>query len=235
MSKIKGVSVFVPVYNEEKIVERNVKRLESELKKITDNYELMIVDDSSKDKTGEISRRIAKEKIKYMRFENGPSRRENLAEAMKQAKKETIVFIDVDLSADLKHLRELLENLEGYDMNIGSRYSGISARRTFFRKSISVIYNTILRVLFNSKIKDHQCGFKAYKKEVILDLIKDAGYDKSFIRGWVWDAEILIRAQKKGYRIREFPVKWDRGKDSSFQFKREIKMLLYCFILKMKL
>jgi len=230
-----GVSIFVPVFNEEKILRENILKLEDEAKKITLDYEIFIVDDNSSDKSPQISKEFISKKIKYLRFENGPSRRENLGEAMKKANKEIIVFIDVDLSADLKHLRELIENIGKYDISIGSRYMGIRAKRTFFRRSISIIYNFSQKVLFNSKIQDHQCGFKAFKKDVILDLIKDAGYENKFIRGWFWDAEILIRAQKKGYSIKEFPVEWERGEDSSFQFKREIKMILYWFKLKKSL
>jgi len=228
-------SIFVPVFNEEKILKENVLKLEDEIKKITKDYEIFIVDDSSSDRTPQISKELSNSKIKYLRFENGPSRRENLAEAMKNATKDIIVFIDVDLSADLKHLKELIENTEDYDISIGSRYMGVKAKRTFFRRGISIIYNNTQKILFNSKVKDHQCGFKAFKKNVILDLIKDAGYEEKFIRGWFWDAEILIRAQKKGYTIKEFPVEWERGKDSSFQFKREIKMIIYWFKLKNKI
>ena len=235
MKKNIGLSVFVPVYNEEKIIEANLRKLESKVKEITNNYDITIVDDSSTDNTSKISRKIARGKIKYLRFNNGPSRRENLAEAMKTGKKEVIVFTDIDLSADLKHLKELIEGMKKGDISTGSRYMGIGAKRTIFRKGMSIVYNTILRIMFNSKVRDHQCGFKAYKNKVIKGLIDDAGYDSKFIRGWFWDAEILIRAQKKGYKINEFPVEWERGKDSSFQLKRELRMIKYWFKLKQKL
>ena len=61
-----------------------------------------------------------------------------------------------------------------------------------------------MKLYFRSKVKDHQCGFKAFKKEVIFNLIKELGYDKTFKRGWFWDVEHLIRAQRKGYNVYEF-------------------------------
>src|SRR3989344_9480485 len=103
----KKISLFIPVYNEEKIIEKNMQVIKKELEKITKDYEIFLVDDSSKDKTSKICKKIAKNKIKYIRFNNGPSRRENLAEAMKQANKEIIIFLDADLATDLKYLKEL--------------------------------------------------------------------------------------------------------------------------------
>jgi len=140
------------------------------------------------------------------------------------------------LATNLRHLKRLLEEVkEGADISIGSRYMGISAKRTFLRRAMSVVYNTFIRIYFGSKIRDHQCGFKAYKRDVIHRLIDKAGYDKKLIRGWFWDAEILIRAQKEGYKIAEFPVEWICGESSSFKFRREIKLLKYVIKLKSRL
>ena len=230
-----SVSLFVPVYNEEKIIEGNIMKIEEKLKSITDNYELTIVDDTSKDKTAEICKKIAKKKIKYIRFDNGPSRRENLAVAMKKAKKEIIVYIDSDLATNLRHLEDLIKKIEHNDIVIGSRYSGIKAKREFSRKIMSILYNHFLKFYLGSKINDHQCGFKAFRKHVLLDLIKESGYDKDFVRGWFWDAEILIRAQKKRYNILEIPVEWKYGDKTSFSLKRELKVIPYILKIKQRL
>jgi hypothetical protein len=90
-----------------------------------------------------------------------------------------------------------------------------------------------MKIYFHSKIKDHQCGFKAFKKEKLLQLLDEMGYEKT--RGWFWDVELLVRAQRKGYSIDEFPVEWKEGKLSSFNIQRELRMLPYVLKLKWKL
>ena len=82
---------------------------------------------------------------------------------------------------------------------------------------------------------DHQCGFKAFKKSVLMDLVKSAGYDSTFKRGWFWDAEILIRARRTGYKIVEIPVTWKSGDKSSFNFKNELRMIPYMLKLRSEL
>lgn len=235
---MKSIAVFVPVYNEEGIVEKNIKKLYHEIKKLSSCFEIILVDDGSKDSTPKILKKLAKKfkEIRYQRYDSGPSRRENLAEAMKKSDRDIIVFTDVDLSVGPEYLKKLIGEIKkGADISTGSRYRGISAKRTLFRRALSICYNKFLRIYFKSRIMDHQCGFKAYKREVIQGLINEAGYDKKFVRGWFWDAEILLRAQKRGYKITEFPVRWIMGKESSFCFRREIKMIRYVLELKKRL
>ncbi|MBI5072372.1 glycosyltransferase [Candidatus Woesearchaeota archaeon] len=232
------ISLFIPCYNEEKMIEENIKKIYETLRKLKKPFELIIVNDGSTDKTEFIAKRFApkQKEIKYMFYENGPSRRENLAEAMKKAKGEIIVFMDLDLSVDLVYLPKLIESIEaGNDVAIGSRYKGVQARRTLGRKIISTIYNFIMQTYLKSKIHDHQCGFKAFKKEKLLPLLEEIGYDSKFERGWFWDVELLVRAQKKGYKIDEFSVQWHAGKQSSFDLKRELKMLPYVLKLKWRI
>lgn len=229
------ISVLIPCYNEEMRLEKNILIIYKALKELKKQFELIIVDDSSSDKTAEIGKSIAKKykEIVYQWYDNGPSRRENLAQAMKTAKGGIIVFMDLDLSADLSSLSRLIEGAEKYDIAIGSRYKEKHAQRTFKRRVISTIYNVFMKMYFHSKIKDHQCGFKAFKKPVLVSLLDEMGYEKT--RGWFWDVELLVRAQRKGYSIDEFPVDWQEGKLSTFNIRRELKMLPYVLKLRWKL
>jgi len=233
-NKIK-LSVFVPVCNEEKILFSNVTQIYNGLKKLKDKFEIVVVDDNSKDKTPLIAKKLIKnENIKYIRYKNGPSRRENLADSFKTAKGDIIIFMDVDLSTPTQFLPKLIGYVkDGADIAIGSRYlKGSRVKREAFRRLISYLYNSMVRLYFSSKIRDHQNGFKAFKKGIALKIIKKMGYDKSFKRGWFWDAEFLIRAQIDGYKIVEFPINWRYGKKSTFNIRNEIRMIPY--ILKLK-
>jgi len=232
---IPDTAIFIPVYNEEKTLENNILKVKAKMSELDDNFEIIIVDDGSTDSTPRIAKNLSNKNVRYIRFDNGPSRRENLAVAMKNSRKSIVAFMDVDLATDLKHLDRLLSETKQYDIVIGSRYLGIRAERSLFRRAISVIYNLFLKTVFGSKIKDHQCGFKAFRRDKFIELVEEAGYDDKFIRGWSWDAEILIRAQKKGLKIKEFPVEWISGKDSSFSLNREIKIAFYLIKLRTKI
>ncbi|MGV8169070.1 MAG: glycosyltransferase [Candidatus Nanoarchaeia archaeon] len=236
--KKESIEIFLPVYNESKNLEKNILKLKSFLKKSRIDAGITVVNDNStddtKEKLGKISKKLG---INHVNFSIGPSRRENLAVAMSKSKADYIIFMDFDLATDLKSLPELISELKkGHDIVTGSRYMKDSVlRREKYRLVVSKLYNWFMRVYFNSKIKDHQCGFKGFKRKAFLDLKKAAGYDKKYMRGWFWDVEMLVRGQKKKYKVKEIPVSWivpDRK--SSVRVKREIRMIPRIIMLRFK-
>jgi len=233
------ISFFVPIYNEERILYTHIKRLLDNIKKITHNFEMIIVDDNSSDNSPDICKKLAKKikNIRYLRYNIGPSRRENLAKSFKKAKGDIIALIDTDLSVDPIFMGRLFKEIaDGADISTGSRYLKRSyVERTITRRIISYFYNLFIRFYFKSHIHDHQCGFKAFRRDVILDLVDDMGYDSKFVRGWFWNAELLIRAQKKSYKVVEFPVRWVHGQKSEFNLKRELRMIPYLLRLRKRL
>ena len=232
------ISMYIPCYNEEKQLAENIIKICQALQRIKKQFEIVIIDDGSIDRTALQAKILEKKykEIKYEWYKNGPSRRENLGKAMKSAKGEIIAFMDLDLSVDLMHLPQLIESIEnGNDIAIGSRYKGVQAKRSAARLIISTMYNFFMYLYLNSQIHDHQCGFKAFKKEKLLPVLEEMGYDNQFVRGWFWDVELLLRAQKKGYKIDEFSVQWNAGKQSSFDLKRELRMLPYVLKLRWRL
>jgi hypothetical protein len=79
--------------------------------------------------------------------------------------------------------------------------------RTLRRSISSKTYNFLVRQMLGSKLRDHQCGFKAFRREPTLELIKEVGANH-----WFWDTEILVRAARRGYRIKEIAVEWKSGR-----------------------
>jgi len=232
------ISVFVPVYNEERIVVNHLNEIYSFMENHFKDFEIVAVDDSSKDNTGSLVKALEKKKskLRYMRFENGPSRRENLGVAFRSAKYDSIAYVDLDLAVPLTYFPKLVEQLENEnDIVIGSRrQEQSSVERSKYRLILSNLYHSFIHLFFNSKIKDYQCGFKLFKKKVLFDLLNRVGYDKKLQRGWFWDAEMLINAEKKGYKIKEVPVKWKEGKKSSFNLRKELKVIPYIIKLRFK-
>ena len=225
------ISIFIPIFNEEDILERDIFLIERNLKKLPYIYEIFVVDDGSFDRSSAIAKKMeaSNKNIHHLRYNFGPTRRENLAQSFKEASGEIIAFMDVDLATNLRFIPNLIEEVrKGADIVTGSRYiKGAKIKRKLSRLIISTVYNVFIRFIFKTNIMDHECGFKAFKREVILQLVDEMGFDKSLNRGIFWDVELLVRALKHGYKIKEIPV-WGRERQkSALNFRREIKMLSY--------
>ena len=234
------ISVFIPVYNARALIKENFRRISQVFEALREDLEIIIVDDNSTDCSCRLGRAInrGKGRARYLFYDKGPSRRENLAKSFSQANGDIICFIDADFSFDLSYLLKAIEMLKAKkaDITIGSRYvPGALAQRRVIRRIFSFFYNLLIRILFGSRLLDHQCGLKVFRKEAVMPTIKEMGYDATFTRGWFWDAELLIRAQKKGLKIIEMPLEWHWADKSTFNFFREIKSLKWIYRLKKEL
>ena len=229
------ISLIIPGYNEADIVAETIHLTDEILKSTHKTYEILIVDDGSKDDTGNILEEIVKSgkypNFHFVSYKDGPSRRENLAKSFSLLKGELIVVLDMDRSMDSKHIKDFIYWLDqGYEMVIPNRYHKESIlKRSLGRYVISVIYNRMIRTLFQTRFQDNICGFKAFKRDVAMRLVDLAGIDKSRTRSVFWDTQIIIYAHSEKINIKVIPVKWTEGKKTSLNFKREIKMFPFIF------
>ena len=228
------IKIFIPVYNEEKFIEANLKYMHNKfLNLLHEDFVIYLVNDGSTDKTGDIIDSMNFKNLVHLRC-NGPTVRENLAKMITKHCEinDLVFFMDADLSTDMSAIRQLFEAInQGSDIAIGSRYvKGSRLSRTPYRFIVSKIFNLFLRIYFSSKINDHECGFKLFKANIIKDLIKDMGWNLQ--RRAFWDSEMLIRAQRKNYKIREIPVTWREGPKSYISINKEKSMVPYIFLLK---
>jgi hypothetical protein len=218
------VSIIFPAYNEVDYLDAAVEKTAQALNSFTNAYEIIIAEDGSKDGTAEHSEELA-QKYPYVRHihrDERQGRGRALNNAFKQAYGEVFVYMDLDLATDLKHLQPLVEaiTLEGYDFATGSRMLPESkVERTLRRTISSKSFNFLVRSMLGSKLHDHQCGFKAFKREPTLKLIEEVG-----ARHWFWDTEMLVRAQRQGYRVTEFAVRWRAGKGTTVRVKDVFEM-----------
>ena len=201
------VSVIFPAYNEVDKIEGAVDRTIGILDKITTSYEIIIAEDGSTDGTDKIAKNLAEklEPVKHLHSDVRLGRGGALKNAFKNSSGKIIAYMDVDLATDIEQLDELIGGIkEGYDFATGSRMLPESrTKRPWKRSTASRGYNFLIRTLLRSKIHDHQCGFKSFKRESLFDLL-----DEIKAQHWFWDTELLVRAQRKSYRIKEFPVNW---------------------------
>lgn len=205
-----SVEITVPVYNEEKELEINIQKLSDFCKKNLAEYEwkITISDNASSDNTPIIASKIAKKnpRITLFRLEE-KGRGRAVKRAWSNSDCDYCVYMDLDLSTDLKHLPNLIKALQnGYDIAIGSRLAkGANVEgRTLLREITSRTLNFFfIQVWFHTHFTDAQCGFKGVTRKVVDELIP-----KIKDNDWFFDGELLIVGEKSGYKIYEEPVHW---------------------------
>lgn len=215
------LSIILPAHNEGARLSRCVERVVRTCAAITNDYEVIIAEDGSTDSTYDIARKLAKGsgRIRLLHSDERLGRGEALARALRTARGDIAVYMDIDLATDLKHLRALVGEVEkGAAIATGSRYApGARASRTLLRDVASRGYNLLARLLLGSRVSDHQAGFKAFDLRQVLPWLHEVE-DKH----WFWDTEILVRAQRKGLRIAEVPIEWREGRSSTVKLRNDI-------------
>jgi glycosyltransferase involved in cell wall biosynthesis len=215
------VSVVLPAYNEVDYLNTAVEKTIQTLNTFTDSYEIIIAEDGSTDGTNERSEELSKQYpcVRHIHRDSRLGRGTALNNAFKQSYGQVLVYMDLDLATDLKHLQSLIEviSTEGYDFSTGSRMLPESkASRSFSRGFSSKTYNFLVRHMLGSKLHDHQCGFKGFKREPFMALI-----DQVTATHWFWDTEIMVRAHRAGYKIKEIPVEWHSGRDTKVNLAKD--------------
>lgn len=210
------VEVVVPVYNEERALPVSIPKLREFLAGPDFPYQwrILIADNASVDRTPEVGRALASRyygEVEYVRIE-----RKGRGFALKQvwlaSPMDIVSYMDVDLSTGLEAFPALVRAVaeEGYDIAIGSRLApGSQVERSLKRRILTRGYNTIIKAMFFTRFSDAQCGFKAVRREAaqrIVPLIED--------NNWFFDTELLILAEKMGYRVKDVPVRWVEDKDT---------------------
>jgi len=220
-SSILQVSVVLPAYNEVTYLTPAVERTMQTLNGFVEFFEIIIAEDGSTDGTAQCAEALAQQYscVKHIHRDARLGRGTALNNAFIQSQGKVLVYMDLDLATDLKYLQPLVESIrvEGYDFATGSRMMAKSkAQRSFSRGFSSKAYNFLVRHMLGSKLHDHQCGFKAFKRESLLDLL-----DEVEATHWFWDTEVMVRGYHHGYRICEFPVEWKSGKDTKVSLAKD--------------
>jgi len=212
--------ITLPCYNEELVLEKSAKIIVDYAEKNLSNYgwRMLVLDNASEDKTYDIAVALSgRDGRIFVDQCSQKGRGAALSMAWQKYQGYGIYsYMDIDLATDIKDFRTLLTKIDdGHDIAVGSRYiPGAGINRSFKREFLSRIYNFLLKIFFNVKFKDAQCGFKAYRGEVVSNIIPQVEDT-----GWFWDTESMILAERKGYKICEIPVTWREVRDELRQSK----------------
>ncbi|MBU2540086.1 glycosyltransferase [Patescibacteria group bacterium] len=233
---MKNISIVIPVYNEEGIINRVITTLCDFCKKNLRNYnwKIIIVDNNSTDRTMEIAKNLVKEFNGEIFYKFIPQKGKGLAirESWKSFDADIYVFMDADLATDLSALPTLIRELENdNNLVIGSRFiKGSFVKRSLSREIVSRIFSIITRLMFGLKIKDYTCGFKGVDKNVINKILSQVKNNTFF-----FDTELVIRSAIDGLKIKEIPIIWeDRDKNKSRVNVLKVTKEYLCALSKLK-
>jgi glycosyltransferase involved in cell wall biosynthesis len=214
MSDRPQLDIVIPVKNEEHDLGPSVTQLVGYLRDAFPfTARVTIADNGSTDGTGRVAAALADAfaEVRAVHLDL-PGRGRALHEVWSSSDAEVLVYMDVDLSTDLNALLPLVAPLlSGHsDIAIGTRLAhGSRVIRGPKREIISRCYNLLLRITLGARFSDAQCGFKAIRAcqaRELLPLVAD--------RGWFFDTELLVLAERAGLRIHEVPVDWVDDPDS---------------------
>ena len=220
------ITLIIPMYNENRIIKDTANTLYKYMSEHFESYEILFSDDGSKDGCGEAVRQMELPNVRVVGYSQNRGKGCAIRTAMLEAKGRVIMFTDADLAYGeevIGRFFDLLDNDAESSMLIGSRnlskdgYEGY----TLIRKLMSKAYIKVLGIIGGFKLSDSQCGCKAFKNEVAKDIFSRCKVDR-----FAFDFEVIIWAQKLGYKIAETPVKIINHRESTVHiFRDTFKML----------
>lgn len=220
------LSIVIPAHNEE---ERIVKSLEDYgkffSKKYKKDFEFVIVLNACTDNTLGTIKRYQKKfsQIRYLNLKPG-GKGFAIVEGFKVAKGDLIGFTDADDSTSAKEFDKLIQEIDHYDVVIGSRYlkeSVVEPRQPFTRRVASRVFNFLVRSMFFMSFRDTQCGAKVVRKVALKNILSDLG-----LTNWAFDIDLLYKLKKKGFKIKEVAIIWKDDEESKLKVgKTSVEML----------
>lgn len=202
------LSVVIPAFNEEARIGPTLAATTEWLDGQGEDYELLVVDDGSRDATPEIVNAVgaANPRVRLIQLPQNRGKGAAVRTGVLASTGAEVLFSDADLATPIEELGKLRARLrEGYDVAIGSRAlpgSDIRTRQHPLREAMGRTFNVIVRALVLGGIRDTQCGFKLFKGDAGRALFRNARVD-----GFAFDVEVLLLAKGR-YRVAEVPVVW---------------------------
>ncbi len=197
--KLSSLSIFFPAYNEEGNIEGSITQAMAAAEGVTDTYEIIVVNDASKDDTAGVVKRLQAthgEKIRLVTHEKNKGYGGALITGFNSATLDYIFFTDADLQFDLSELELLVAHIDQHDAVIGYRKV---RQDPLIRLVYARGWNIINRILFGLKVRDIDGAFKLFKREVVANLPITS-------QGNMISAEILIHLMQNNVSMKEVPV-----------------------------
>ena len=219
------LSIVIPCYNESKDIASNTEKVKKYLLDNKIDHELILVNDGSKDNTKEVIESIPG--VKALSYEKNRGKGGAVKYGIENATGDYVLFMDADLSTDISAIKKVIELAPSYDLIIGSRHakdSVIKKKQPWTRVFIGWCCRVLVKMLFHTKLKDTQCGFKAMR----IDAAKKIA-SKQLVTNFAFDVEYIYIARLNNLSMYELGITWsdDRGSTvnpikSSLKFLKDI-------------
>lgn len=221
---ITKLSIIIPVFNEENCIKRTLESIAYYLSSLGYSYEIIVADDGSTDTTKKIVESFIQTHpnlaIKFVTENIHKGKGYAVKIGMKNSNGEYSLFLDADLSTDIKELDKFIPYIqEQVDVIIGSRKiqgAKIEIHQPFIREFMGKVFTWLSNIILGTQFSDFTCGFKCFSKKA-----KEQIFNLQKITNWSYDAEILFLAKKLGYHIKEVPVIWKNDPSTKVRLFRD--------------
>lgn len=203
------ISIVIPAYNEEERIPLTLEKIIDYLDSHKYSFEIIVVNDGSRDNTVKVVKECMKScaKLRLLHNLRKTGKGFSVKKGMFNSHGKYVFFSDADLSTPIEEIEKLLFFLKNnYDVVFGSRCardSQVLVRATWYRDALGRVFGFLLRHIVLPWVKDSQCGFKGFRKDVISDL-----FNLQRLNGFAFDVEILFIARKLGLSTKEIGVRW---------------------------
>jgi dolichyl-phosphate beta-glucosyltransferase len=228
------LSIVIPAFNEEARLGPTLEAYIAYCRQTARQVEVIVVDDGSLDRTSVVVNSFASRhpEVRLIRLAENQGKGHAVRSGVVNAQGRQILFADADAATPLSELERLEAALEdGADVAIGSRAlrgEGVTINARVYRRLIGRVFHGMVEFLTVPGVKDTQCGFKLFRGPVAHDL-----FSRMRIRGFSFDVEVLMMAQRRGYTIAEVPVNWTHQPGSKVNLVTDsVRMLRDLFVIR---
>ena len=217
-----GLSIVIPAYNEARRLPGALPRVIEYAGQLGEPVEILVVDDGSADGTSDVTARIGQacRFLRLLRSESNRGKGAAVRRGMLAAHFEHVLFTDVDLSTPIDEAAKLRAALAaGADVAIGSRRleaSDVQVRQPWLRDLAGRTFSSIVKLLLLPGIHDSQCGFKAFRRAPMREIV-----GRQRLNGFGFDAEVLWLTRRLGFRVAEVPIVWRDDRRSNVRLIRD--------------
>ena len=209
MGHTPDLSIVIPAYNEESRIEPTVRDIVRYCRTRGRGFELILVDDGSRDGTTSVGRLLSEEfpELRVIRLAANHGKGYAVRTGVVNAIGRLVLFADADGATPIEEIERLESALDsGADVAIGSRAlraRGVQVHAKLYRHLMGRTFHLLVEWLADGGVKDTQCGFKLFRSSVAQDL-----FSRMRMNGFSFDVEVLVMARRRGYRVAEVPVNW---------------------------
>jgi len=226
------VSIIIPAYKQEKTIKQDILNIYESMAKTRWDFEVIVIDDGSPDKTYREAKKIKKENIKVHRYKKNLGKGFAVKYGMARAVGDFIAFIDSGMEINPNNISMILEHMIWYDSDIivgSKRHSASKVNYSFMRRVYSEGYFRLVQVLFGLRVRDTQTGLKVFKRKVLEKVMP-----RLLVKAFAFDIELLAVSNHLGFtRIHEAPIEMELRFTTNSKIRKWRPLFLEPEILRM--